>query len=122
MIKVSELSGADLDYYAGRASGIPAQNLYIESTRHGGERLCILNNVSIYSPSTNWGLGGPILGRMIGKGFGISKNPQAQHGVGEYVCGAIYGTSGTIEFGDTPLIAACRASVLETFGPEVAKV
>lgn len=122
MIKVSELSGADLDYYAGRASGIPAEHLHIETKPGTGERICILKDVSIYSPSTNWSLGGPILGRMIGKGFGISKNPQAQHGVGEYVCGAIYGTSGTIEFGDTPLIAVCRASVLEAFGPEVAKV
>lgn len=122
MITVSTLSGAPLDYWAAVANGIPREHLKIMVVPRTGQHICVLKNTQVYDPSTSWAVGGPLFGRLIADGFGISKNREAKHGIGEYVCGQLYGIEGVIEFGDTPLIAACRALVLKRIGAEVQEV
>lgn len=122
MIKTSEASGAILDYWAAVASGIPRADLKIMTVPRTGQRICVLKNIQVYDPSSSWATGGPLLGRMIADGFGISKNREAKHGIGEYVCGQLHGPEGIIEFGDTPLMAVCRALVLQRLGAEVQEV
>jgi hypothetical protein len=108
-MKVSELQGAELDYWVAKAEG----------------KVCLLNRkkavcyvsgcTEVYSPSTDWSRGGPIIDRD-----GITVE-------------AIWPISGALpvkvwhaernsvdyQFGTTPLIAAMRCYVATNFGVTV---
>lgn len=118
-MKVSELTGAKLDYWVAKADGL---NLKIEQCGPAPsfeERWRMINAAphapleTKYSPSSNWLDGGPIIERER-----IATKPS---GDVEWIA-KIYKMAGDpllYAFGETPLIAAMRAYVVSKFGEEV---
>lgn len=108
-MKVSELSGALLDYWVARAEGIESGWL---SLQDDGSAVCVLGpsveRCFEWSPSVDWGQGGPIIERermyleWDADGYWVASTP----------------TSGHVR-GPTPLIAAMRAYVASKFGENV---
>lgn len=127
-MKTSELTGALLDLWVGKAEGHdveifmrqgissifdPVQAPYdvcLKAGLNGGPR-------EDYAPSTSWAQGGPIMER---EKIGTGRHPL----IGAWVaCGQI-GTHERIPnaTGSTPLIAAMRAYVVSKYGKEVPEV
>lgn len=111
-MKTAELEGAALDYYVAKAEGLD-----IEAVRNGSVIIGRTPNRYVYSPSTNWQQGGPIIERgIICLCFGENQ---------KYFPGwaATIGPEGYEQdpdaYGHTPLIAAMRAFVASRFGDEV---
>jgi hypothetical protein len=131
MIKVSELIGADLDYWVAKAFGAKIEQFM------SGERLRLVPTRSFpgleeydlsfsrlnmnqktmdgydysFHPSTNWNQGGPIIEReKMSLGYIERKK--------SWLVYEINGI-GACEYGETPLIAAMRAFVASKFGEEV---
>jgi hypothetical protein len=96
-MKVSELTGIKLDYFACAAAGLLRM---IPGTME--------EKLGDYSPSTNWRLGGPIIERER-----MELRPESN---GQYYAIALNGAD---SYGPTPLIAAMRAYVASKFGDEV---
>lgn len=123
-MKVSGLTDAYLDYWTGRAAGIPASELSIEQHQRGDEMLCVRNGAR-YAPSTDWAHGGQIVDKVIALGIGItpsriSKNIDASTEDSE--CIPYDGNWKKVEItqdGPTVMIAVCRAYVASRFGDEV---
>lgn len=115
-MQVANLTGALLDYWTGRANGIPAANLDIRQVQRGTEMICVRSGLHRYDPSTNWTTGGPLLDQYE-IGFGIYAAPREKYFA---ICGKLdqFG-DGT---GDKHLVAACRAIVASAFGAEVPEV
>lgn len=135
-MKVTELSGALLDYWVARTDEtwkrahemFPAWTLdptfsgveLISST--SGEQECILipNNPfrqdrKPFNPSSEWLYGGPIIERER-----ITISPAYRgEGWGAYINGCCYESDDPDQTGPTPLIAAMRAYVASKFGDEV---
>lgn len=108
-IKVSELSGAALDWAVSEAVDVPVVR------RSGGMHceiaLINVNDNKLWSPSTDWSQGGPLIER-----FGIMLvNPESDDGYWE----ASPQDNPEWQDGDTPLIAACRAIIMGKTGNEV---
>ena len=121
-MKTSELQGASLDYWVARAEGVPADQLEIRPVQRPDPRtpdtICVRRmpyhdpiigpDEIRMQPSTSWAQGGPLWTKA---GFDVVK------------CGdewAAYDNDAvTRVFGDTPLIAICRAVVRAAFGDEV---
>lgn len=114
-MKVSELTGADLDYWTGRTDGIPESDLAIVQHQRGDEMLCVRDGKR-YAPSTDWAQGGPLIEREM---IEIS-NEREWRESGEFgrVWEANHAGYGYMD-GDTPLIAAMRAYVASKCGDEV---
>ncbi len=109
-MKVSELSGAVLDFYVGKAEGKNPIFRKKGMTPDGGE--VFVDHVicdGIYRPSTDWSQGGPIIERER-----IMLEP-----VEKWVAHAYAKDNYYSYHGDTPLIAAMRAYVAGRFGKEV---
>lgn len=112
-MKVSELEGALLDYWVGRADGRiklrtshrETQALHIPDGSGGGVWVS-------YSPSADWAQGGPIIDQER-----ISVKQPADGGAHAY----FDGRNATVA-GPTPLIAAMRAYVASKLGDEVGEV
>jgi hypothetical protein len=122
MAAVSELMDAQLDFYAGLADGIDRADLRIIEAQRSGILICAHKGIQVHNPSTSWMVGGPMLGRMIGKGYGIFK-VKADNGHKEEYCCYLQGLpKHAPAYGDTPLVAACRALVLHTFGADVEEI
>lgn len=139
-MKTSELSGALLDYWAARADEswkwahelFPAMTL--DPTFKGAElldggendhSLCILlptnpfrQDRKVFSPSTLWEHGGPIIERAK---IGIERT---QYGAcwGAWMVHCAQDGDDPNAIGDTPLIAAMRAFVASKFGDEISEV
>ena len=102
---VSELEGAQMDCWVAKAQGIDDIKFNFEG------RVLVPENKSwtaIYSPSTNWAQGGPIIEREIAH--------ITRHGPTRWSALANGSAPG---HGSTPLIAAMRAYVASKFGDEV---
>lgn len=97
-VKVSELSGAALDWAAAVCEG------------YEGIALKERTGTDWYSPSTNWAQGGPIIEReVINTGSGLDAPTwYANKGLCVYH-----------QFGKTPLVAAMRCYVSSKLGDEV---
>ena len=109
-MKVSELEGAELDYWVAKALGwTPDPDMspesYTEGYWHGTSDFYAKYE---WKPSTNWNQGGPLIEKF-------------------YIC-LDYDFCGTWiaaipekpnKYGPTPLIAAMRALVASKFGEEV---
>lgn len=129
-MKVSELTGATLDYWVAKAGDTPFYDM--ETNWPGNhhvnteqlERPVIIrglsgrlsiehrNEVAYFSPSSNWEDGGPIIereGMSIDKGAWLGTEHPWQANAAH----------GYIEYGPTPLVAAMRAYVASKFGDEV---
>jgi hypothetical protein len=114
-VKVSELSGALLDYWVARAAGITNANeneiKYPPKVYFGP--LDGSKDMELFSPSTNWAHGGPIIERerIMLDGRSRAGNPI------NYWCARL--APGRLYFGETALVAAMRAYVASKFGEEV---
>lgn len=110
----ADLQGAVLDYHTARAEGVPAADLEFRATGS----LCVrvlrngpagIDGVMVLDYSTNWALTGPLVeDREIALHY---VQPSEDYGP---TWMANYET-----YGDTALIAICRALVRATFGDEV---
>lgn len=116
MIKVSELTGAQLDYWVARAEG-SADAMIVQWP---SEQVCLTSHHALaampFRPSTQWAQGGPLIEKYelcIGESRGWF--------AGEIALGEFYTGRATGE-GDTPLQAICRAVVRAAFGDEVEEV
>lgn len=122
-MKVSELTGAELDYWVAKAEGrnirSGAKRLYVSSP--GGFDTCMED----FSPSTLWFYGGPIIER---EQITVEcwQDTDGRSGMRDVFWSAsIHGSMKNegregYEDGPTPLIAAMRAFVASKYGNEVA--
>jgi hypothetical protein len=106
-MKVSELTGAALDWAVAKAEGIELSNgcynrLLVDGRMSAGQKM-----LTPYNPSTNWAQGGPIIERekMTLEWTGEDWMAYIRHDE-EY-------------FGPTPLIAAMRCYVASKLGDEI---
>jgi hypothetical protein len=101
--KTADLEGALLDAAVARAEG---RGLLFDF--RGEPAQCFVDGV-LYSPSTDWSLGGPIVQR--------ERIELLRSGPGW--CAQVGSSKGAVEDGHTPLIAAMRAYVASRFGETV---
>ena len=104
-MKVSELTGAALDWAVAMAEGWTAS----AEQDAKGEYLWLRKNArgmnpKHYHPSTHWGIGGPIIERA---------------GIGVFPLGDGRGWAAGLQDGPTPLIAAMRCYVASKLGDEI---
>lgn len=116
MKRVSELSGAWLDYWVARAEGIPADQLQVRKIQRSKDFHCVYG-ARVLNFSTNWSLAGPLLHRER-IGFGIPTVDGTQYQAFVYKFGALAATG----YGETHLVAAARCMVACRFGKEVPEV
>jgi hypothetical protein len=109
-MKVSELTGAKLDYWVAQAEGL--------DVRYCSDRSYVIVATYQWSPSTRWSEGGPIFER---EGFGICKFYEPTDGPipegGEWC--ALWRDDSMRADGPTPLIAGMRLFVMSKYGEEV---
>lgn len=112
-MRTADLTGALLDYWTARAEGVPADQLEIRATG----ALCVRNLRGSWGPtvavqvldySTNWALTGPLVEKHH---LNVSETDPAGW--------VAWSDSPSTQYGDTPLIAICRAVVRAAFGDEV---
>lgn len=102
MRKVSELTGALLDYWVAKAEGLDP-----EISAFGA---CLVTGVADYAPSINWAQGGPLIEKH---------NIPLEQCMDTWTAMAPNATMFVEADGDTPLQAICRAVVRAKFGNEV---
>lgn len=130
MIRVSELSGAWLDYWVARADGIPAEDLQVRQIQRSEGFHCVhgmplpipggvFRKVRVLNYSTSWELCGPLvdLHRIELERFPSGKvaaHIRKWDGAWTYVAGA--------HQEDDARVAICRAVVTMAFGEKVPEV
>lgn len=115
-MKTSELTGAHLDYWVGRAEGLPVGIdsgvcCYVKDEKTWPKDpfyRSIACSLAQFSPSTNWAQGGPIIERAAIPVRQLKERHFPNWQAGSQRC-----------FGPTPLIAAMRCYVASKFGDEV---
>lgn len=123
-MKVAELTGALLDRWVAEAEGHKDIRITRWVSCNSGD-FCVANGDGVFSPSTDWAQGGPIVERDR-----IALVPDAEwragYDVSAEVEGANYDTGATafIELrcehcAASPLVAAMRAYVASKFGGQV---
>lgn len=129
MIKVSELSGALLDYYVARAEGIPAERLEIRKVQRTDELICVqlicighhAGGMAWEPHCMNYGVSWEKCGQLMEK----HKLTVAEEG-GTWYAGLIsyheFCVGDEIANGPTPHIAICRSVVHKAFGNEVQEI
>lgn len=117
-MRTAELTGAMLDYWTARAEGAPAADLELRAAG----TLCVrvlcngpagIDGVMVLDYSTNWALCGPLLRKYI-LGLDLCIGDK-----GAYARPRHRPCDGDQSYGDTELIAICRAVVRAAFGDEV---
>lgn len=118
-IRVSDLEGAELDYWVAKASA--ANNLGSEPKIIGDRcYLCMGEIGHVYSPSTEWNYGGPIIEReYIGLRVLIGSGGKPPSWVSEWRARILIKDHLPYQSGPTPLIAAMRAYVASKFGDTI---
>lgn len=116
MIKVSELTGALLDYWMARAEGSTDAMI----VRWPSEQVCLTSHHALaampFRPSVQWEHGGPLIEK-----YGLVVEPSNYPDDGIYYAQVFRGDENG-SYGDTPLQAICRAVVRAAFGDEVEEV
>lgn len=106
-VKVSELTGAALDWAVAKCEGIELidgryNRLLVDGRMSRGQEM-----MALYKPSTNWAQGGPIIERerinLWNEGYEWEASRYGEH----------------IIWGETPLIAAMRCYVAYKLGNTV---
>lgn len=115
-MKTSDLTGALLEYWTARAEGTKPEDLTIRRDQvfrqhHDPKRSGGFARVMDYT--TNWALTGPLLRKYI-SGLDLCIGNK-----GAYVRPLHAPCDGDQVYGDTELIAICRAIVRAAFGDEV---
>lgn len=132
MTRVADLAGGLLDYWVGRAEGIPAGQLHLSPVANSDVVLCVLifmplsrllppsdNELVSYCPSQSWGQGGKLIEKhniSVEYGCGGDQPWQSEIGFERNL------TDGWVTFGSRPLIAAMRALVASVYGDTVEEV
>lgn len=120
-MKVAELTGAQLDYWAARADGRDADEVSIvdqgENPVSPRFYASFKRTGAVWWPSSKWSQGGPIIER---EGIATYRN-YIRDGSGRFDGWiAAVGSPAVTGTGETLLIAAMRAYVASKFGDEVA--
>lgn len=123
MLKTSELTGAQLDYYVARAEGIPAEQLairrvprtdWVHVVLEERDKIGATTGARVLNYSTDWAQGGPLIQKhsldLINAFDGSWFVTSLRHKVED------------AQHGDTPLQAICRAVVRAAFGDDVEEV
>lgn len=120
MIRVSDLSGAWLDYWVARAECIPAHHLQVIKIQRSEEfhcvRIMLRGTRYMVNYSTSWNLAGPIIER---ERISVVAGMPGMWGAFRQAPGA---DGGYHSRGDTYLLAAMRCYVSSMFGQEVPEV
>jgi hypothetical protein len=121
LMKVSDLTGAALDYTVAVAEG--ATNLRENPHKFNKHLILTLNGHLVFVKnlrySTDWGQGGPIIERekvVLSYGLGIRSNLWFAE---KYQCYAVGRNTASQQYGPTPLIAAMRCYVASKLGDTV---
>lgn len=116
-IKTSELSGVALDWAVAQVAGVEVEMRYDrELTKvHDRHGIRLIESIrSIYSPSTYWSQGGPLIER-----FKVDIITERDCLVSAYANDDKYQPLTEDMYGSDHLIAACRAIVSSKLGDEV---
>lgn len=112
-IKTSELTGVALDWAVAKCEGVEVEYIDDSITR------CLLIKPSgsgIFTPSTNWAQGGPLIER---EWLDVTPWPNETDESQRWQC-VQYDTVGYVSaFGETPLVAAMRCYVASKLGDEI---
>lgn len=108
-MKTVELKGAWLDYWTGRANGIPSSRLRVEFAQRSTDLICVLDGKDRYAPSTDGRIGLKII---MDNGIGFRMITDATWMAEE--CVTCYRA-----IGPDPLTAAMRAFIGMVFGDTV---
>lgn len=113
MKKVSDLEGAELDYWVAKAHGWKSDPDFLDSALDQGYWTAdgIFEPKHEWKPSIDWSQGGPIIER---------EKIQLEIIHGEW--GALIDVDAWPKYGPTPLIAAMRAFVASKFGNEIEEI
>ena len=118
MNKVSELTGALLDYWVSRAEGVPAEELTIEPVPRTAYFICVRRVAGAVPRALNWSseptLWAPLIEKYrfdLLRGFGADWMASPPGMDAAWFC-----------HGHTPEEAICRAVVRAAFGDEVGEV
>ncbi|WP_175867876.1 phage protein NinX family protein [Burkholderia diffusa] len=116
-MKVADLDGKLLDYWAARADGRPLPSEWDSANGDGVLVGTGAGDLERFSPSTDWAQGGPIIDHVP---FGIFERVDEGWAAGIYRPQAgMRDLCIAYQTGDTLLIAAMRAYVASKFGEEV---
>lgn len=117
-VKTSELEGAVLDWAVAQTQGVETSWRYgrelVKVHDRGGIKL-IESIRSIYSPSTDWSQGGPLIEKY---GIRVSKDIAPDMG-GKDWRADVMGRYNGLPKATSPLIALCRAVVIHELGDTV---
>jgi hypothetical protein len=121
MTRVADLAGGLLDYWAGRADGISAEQLRLSPVANSDVVLCVQlfkwgePDRYSYQPSQSWTQGGPLIEKhRIELGAPTESGTFAGIWTANTEWGHVNGWQGP-----TPLIAAMRALVASVYGDSV---
>ena len=135
-MKTNELTGAALDWAVGVAEGLQGQNddpevglYHRRDYQYRNDRLVLKDlgydtmddwNLTLYSPSTDWSQGGPIIERE-GVTLGRTDQKSGQQPWVSYRIEHLFMDEYEHEYqhGPTPLIAAMRCYVASKMGDEI---
>jgi hypothetical protein len=107
-MKTSELIGPDLDWAVAKAKGVRLSAL--QDHGHFEVHFADENGGEIYSPSTDWAQGGPIIER---------EKIATVYRAGEYWLSYTFDGAEFEGIGPTPLVAAMRCYVSSKLGNEI---
>ena len=120
MTRVSDLIGAELDYWVARADGIHAEQLEIRDVPRTEWKICVHTEPPIpgwmskppyvLSYSTVWAQGGPLIDKYLIE----IERPKKGENIGKW--SAWIGFTQACGYGETALIAAMRALVASVYG------
>lgn len=122
-VKVEDLSGAALDWAVARAEvievGIICPAIINENNRpalllNKLKWLAGLDTARLWEPSTNWAQIGPLMQRHL-----VEFTIEHRHTICAGLCDENGMMVGGYQYGDTHLVAACRAIVAHEFGDTV---
>lgn len=120
---VSDLIGADLDYWVARANGMPPEHLRIALVPRTVDLICIDTSgvfPARYDPSTNWTVGGPIIERERIHVAPISHREALGDLAGKWTaCIHAAPIRPAVQFGASALVAAMRTYVASIYGAKM---
>lgn len=121
-VKTQDLSGAALDWSVAKVVGVEADYLLPFIINENNQPVVVLNKakwledeepMAIWSPSTDWAQGGPLIEK-----YKLDIGAPMENGVGSWCAATEWGHPQGYK-ADTPLIAACRAIVASVHGDTV---
>jgi len=124
-MKTANLIGPALDYWVARAEGVPPESLEIRRVQRSDDYHCVLvaqrlggapTAVGVIDYSTSWRMCGPLIEQ-----YRPELVPTWPRG-GWYVRSQDKPCDGDQVYGETVLVAVCRAIVRAAFGDEVDEV